>query len=103
MKHCRFCNSKNLVKSAFIKGKQRFLCKDCKRKQLIKDGRQKYDQKTIQTAMILFSEGNNYRRIARILNKIYDINIRPLSKPPSSILFCLFCSFFQKISSFIYG
>ena len=28
-------------------------------------------QKIIRTAFILFSEGNNYRTIARILNKIY--------------------------------
>ena len=74
---CKNCESKNLVKRGFTKlKKQIFLCKDCKKHQIFsKDSRKKYDEKIIQTAFILFSEGNNYRRIARILSKIFNKKI----------------------------
>ncbi len=75
MKNCKFCNSENLVKHAKIKGNQRFLCKNCHKHQINQDNRKKYDEKVIQTAFLLFSEGNNYRRTARILNKIFNIKI----------------------------
>jgi insertion element IS1 protein InsB len=73
---CKHCSSKNLVKKGFTKlKKQKFFCKNCERNQLKTDDRQKYDDKIIQTAMILFSEGNNYRRTARILSKIFQKKI----------------------------
>jgi len=75
MKNCRFCCSKNIIKHAFIRGKQRYLCKDCKRNQLETDGRKKYEEKIIKMAFILLSEGNNFRGIARILSKIFDRKI----------------------------
>ena len=75
MKNCRFCNSEKLVKHAFINGKQRYKCRVCGRNQLKRDGRQKYDEKVVKHAFILFSEGNNYRAIARILNKVFGVNI----------------------------
>ena len=75
MKNCRFCNSETLVKHAFINGKQRFKCKNCGKNQLEKDGRKKYDEKIIKMTMILFSEGTNYRAIARVLSKIFGRKI----------------------------
>ena len=74
---CKHCSSKNLIKQGFTKlKKQKFLCKDCKKFQLLhSDNRKKYDERIIQTALILFSEGNNYRRTARILNKIFSTKI----------------------------
>jgi transposase-like protein len=71
MKNCKFCGSENLVKNGFVHGNQRFKCKNCKKEQLEKDGRQKYSQKVIKTAFILFSEGNNYRTTAKILSKVF--------------------------------
>jgi transposase-like protein len=75
--NCKFCQSKNLIKKGFTKlNKRVFLCKDCKKYQISgQDNRKKYDEKIIQTAFILFSEGNNYRRIARILSKIFNKKI----------------------------
>lgn len=75
MEKCRFCGSQALVKHAFIKGKQRYLCKNCGKRQLEKDGRKKYDQKIIRMAFILLSECNSYRRISRILSKMYGQKI----------------------------
>ena len=73
---CKPCFSKNLVKSGFTSlGRQKFFCKDCKKSQLISDNRIKYDDKVKKIAMILLSESNNYRRIARILNKIFGTKI----------------------------
>ncbi len=70
---CKHCSSRNLIKQGVSKiQKQKFFCKDCEKYQInSKDNRKKYDEKIINTALILFSEGNNYRRIARILNKIF--------------------------------
>ena len=74
---CKHCSSKTLIKRGFTKlKKQKFFCKNCKKFQLLRsDQRKKYDEKVIQTALILFSEGNNYRRIARILSKIFNKKI----------------------------
>lgn len=75
MKCCKFCGYEKLVKHGIYSEKQRYKCKKCLRDQMEFDRRKKYSPKIMQTAMILFSEGNNYRRIARILNKIYKIKI----------------------------
>jgi transposase-like protein len=75
MKICRFCKSKNIIKHSIIKGKQRYECKKCGKYQLEKDNRQKYSKRIINTAFILFSEGNNYRRTARILSRIFNKKI----------------------------
>ena len=72
---CKFCKSENTIKHGKIKQKQRFFCKDCKKHCIEGDNRKKYDQKIIQTAFILFSECNNYRRIARILSQIFNQKI----------------------------
>jgi transposase-like protein len=74
---CKTCQSKSLVKRGFSSlKKQIFLCKDCKKYQLLGfDNRKKYDEKIIQTAFILFSESNNYRRIARVLSQIFEQKI----------------------------
>ena len=75
MKNCKFCGHNVLVKHSKIKGKQRYLCKNCNKHQINQDNRKKYDEKIINTAFLLLSEGNNYRRIARILSKIFDKKI----------------------------
>jgi transposase-like protein len=72
---CKFCNSTEIVKSSFTYQKQRYLCKKCNRKFTEGDSRRKYDDKIIEMAFLLFKEGNNYRRIARILSKLFDRKI----------------------------
>ena len=60
---CKHCSSESLIKQEFSKlKKQKFFCKSCKKHQISsEDGRKKYDEKIIQTALILlFSEGNNF-------------------------------------------
>jgi transposase-like protein len=76
MKNCRFCNSEKIIKHSFINDKQRFECKECGKYQLARDGRQKYSQKVIKTAFILFFEGNNYRTIIEQLQEFYQKFLR---------------------------
>ncbi len=73
---CKDCNLKTIKRGFTSLKKQKFLCKNCKKSYTEGDDkRKKYDEKIIQTAFILFNEGNNYRRIARILSKIFNQKI----------------------------
>jgi len=67
MNNCRYCNSSDLVKHSFIRGKQRYLSKSCGKNQLSQDGRKKYNDKIIKTAFIIFNEGNGYKYYQKFL------------------------------------
>lgn len=67
MKECKFCSSKNIVKTGFTnKKKQKYLCRKCKRTGIEGDERVKYEKRIHETALILYENGNGFRRIARI-------------------------------------
>ena len=38
---CEFCGSENTVKNGFVRGKQRYLCKDCGKNFTLEDGRRR--------------------------------------------------------------
>ena len=72
MLKCKFCNSEKLVRNGRPRGIQRFVCKECKREQIEGDKRVKYEDKPREMAFILYTEGNGFRRISRILSKIFS-------------------------------
>ena len=53
------------------KGVQRYYCKDCKREQIKGDRRCNHCNEAKRLAIVLYLEGNGFRRIARILNQIF--------------------------------
>jgi transposase len=75
MLNCKFCGSVDIRKNGKPGGVQRYLCRDCKREQIEGDKRQKYDAKIKEMAFILYTEGNGFRRIARILSKVFHQKI----------------------------
>ena len=75
MKKCKFCKSEKLVRNGKARGKQRYLCNNCKREQTEGDGRIRYENKLKRCAIVLYLEGNGLRGIARILSEIFDAKI----------------------------
>ena len=71
MKNCKFCHSTNLVKNGIVRESQRHLCKDCGKVQIEGDRRCNHCNEAKRLAVILYLEGNGFRRIARILNQIF--------------------------------
>ncbi|MEI7669114.1 MAG: IS1 family transposase, partial [Pseudomonadota bacterium] len=70
MEVCKFCNGSHLVKSGFVRNKQRYVCKICGKNQVSGDSRVSYDNQIRKAAIVLYLEGNGFRRIARCLNEI---------------------------------
>jgi transposase-like protein len=71
MKNCKFCDSINLVHNGKVRKRQRYLCKDCGKVQISGDRRMVHDDEAKRLALILYLEGNGFRRIARILNHVF--------------------------------
>ena len=72
MEKCKFCESVNIRKEGFSRGVQRYKCNDCGRVQVNRDFRIKFDSREKNAALTLYLEGNGFRRIARILSKIFN-------------------------------
>jgi transposase-like protein len=71
----RQCGSEALCKSGFVVGKQRYLCKICGMNFTEGDGREKYSFRIKQAAIELYLEGCGFRRISRLLKKIFQVNV----------------------------
>ncbi|MBD0403906.1 helix-turn-helix domain-containing protein [Flammeovirga sp. EKP202] len=64
---CPKCESNSFIKSGFVKGKQRYKCKNCNYNfSVAKKGRE-VDRKYVIKALQLYLEGVSYREIERIL------------------------------------
>jgi transposase-like protein len=72
---CKFCVSEAFRKSGFTRGKQRYFCKSCERNQVVGDNREKHSKIERYVAVVLYLEGNGFRRIARILHQIFGVRI----------------------------
>ncbi len=72
--HCQFCNSTNLVKRGLRYGKsapiQRYHCKDCGSDTAFGNIRPNWvDARTVKKMIVLKSQGNSYRAIAKMLGE----------------------------------
>ena len=68
---CKVCGCKGLWKAGVVKGKQRYRCKNCNKNQAETDGRVKYTAEERRHALVLYLEGGGFRRIARIMSKLF--------------------------------
>jgi transposase-like protein len=66
MELCKHCGSKNLRRNDFNKGKQRYFCKDCGKNQVAS---------VKNAALTMYTEGCGFRSIARMLRRIFPIEI----------------------------
>ena len=71
MESYRFCGCKGLWKACIIKEKQRYRCKNCNKNQAEIDSRAKYSDEERKYVLVLYIDGDGFRRIARIMSKIY--------------------------------
>ena len=71
MLYCKKCGGENRVKAGFIKGEQRYLCKECGCKYVPTRQRGKSDSEKL-TAVWLYSHGLSMRTIA----KFFKVNVR---------------------------
>lgn len=73
---CLFCKSEKIVKDGFVKGKQRYLCKNCNKRfrvGFIPNKKSMLKKLAIQ----LYLEGLSPARVSNLLNKqISDVTIR---------------------------
>jgi len=67
MELCKFCLSDNYVKNGFVRGKQRYKCKDCLKNQVFGDERIKYPNYIKQIAVTMYVNNCGIRRIGSIL------------------------------------
>ena len=68
---CKKCGSATHVKAGFIKGEQRYLCKDCGCK-FVPTRHRGASQRQKLTAVWLYSHGLSFRAIA----KLFGVNVR---------------------------
>ncbi|MDR0678615.1 MAG: hypothetical protein LBF44_03735 [Holosporaceae bacterium] len=73
--NCKKCSSDAVCKNGFVVGKQRYLCKVCGMNFTEGDGREKHSRRIIRAAIELYLEGNGFRRISRLLKKIFNVDV----------------------------
>lgn len=66
MVSCKYCRSKRIVKDGYVQGKQRYLCRDCKRTGRNGDAREKYSIEKKIKVIKLYTEGVGLRSIERL-------------------------------------
>lgn len=64
---CFYCHSDNKVKAGFVKGKQRYKCKECKSLFTVEQKSTAYTKDVKRLALQLYLEGNCFNAIGRIL------------------------------------
>ena len=64
---CCKCYSKSQVKNGFVRGKQRYKCKDCLCNFVESDDRIKYDNKTRNLVVRMYLNNCGFRRISEVL------------------------------------
>ena len=69
--YCKKCGGENHVKAGFIKGEQRYLCKECGCK-FVPTRQKGKDEKTKMTAVWLYCHGFSFRTIA----KFFKVDVR---------------------------
>ncbi len=65
---CKYCGNENVLKNGIVKGKQRYLCRECGRTFRAGDGREKYSMEQKIKVVKLFTEGMGIRSIERVEN-----------------------------------
>lgn len=64
---CPKCCSDKLVKDGIVRGKQRYLCKECNYRHTVREGRGATKEQK-RFALELYLEGLGFRSIGRVLN-----------------------------------
>ena len=76
MESCKFCFGEVLVRSGFVRGKQRYKCKDCGKNQVLGDAREKYTNAVRRQAIAMYLNSMGLRAIGRVLGIPYQLVAR---------------------------
>jgi transposase len=68
MDKCKSCGGVNFVKNGFVRGQQRYRCKDCRTNQIEGDKRLKYNNNIRNMALSMYLNSSGIRSIGRVLN-----------------------------------
>lgn len=74
---CKYCNSTNVVKNGKARGKQQYLCKDCKH-QFIEGSqfpKMRTESRLISVAVDLYYEGLSVRKVQNQIEKIFGVSV----------------------------
>jgi len=63
---CKHCGGGDLIKNGFIKNKQRYLCRECRKTTRVGDARERYDLGQKIKVVKLYTEGMGLRAIERV-------------------------------------
>ena len=85
MIECKYCLSKNSIRSGYVQNKQRYKCKDCNKTYREGDLRAKYDNEKRLKVLLMYLEGVGIRSIER-LEKVPNPLIIKLIRKFSRIL-----------------
>lgn len=71
---CKYCGGRNVIKYGTYGGRQRFWCKDCKRKFADNDAlpNMKTPIDQVGTAISMYYEGQSLNKVCRLLSQIYN-------------------------------
>ncbi len=72
---CLYCGSMRIVKNGSKYGKQRYMCKDCKKSFCLVDGRIKRDIKEKELCLLLHNYNLSLRSIQNIIEKLFNTKI----------------------------
>lgn len=64
---CRFCESKNIIKSGKVRNKQRYNCKECGKYYVTELSKRGMDNHLKLQALEMIKEGMSFRSVSRIL------------------------------------
>ena len=76
MEKCKYCRHVGVWKAGIVRKKQQYKCPECRCAMCVKDSRIKFTDKGREATITLYLEENGFRRIARIMSKIFNKNYR---------------------------
>ena len=74
---CKHCGGYHITKKGFVKGKQRYYCKDCQ-KTFYNNGtfpKMRYPKEIIRFALDAYFEGLSLRKVTRQIYKIWNVEV----------------------------
>ncbi len=72
---CLYCGSMRIVKNGTKYGKQRYICKDCKKSFCLIDSRIKRDIKEKELCLLLHNYNLSLRSIQNVIEKLFNTKI----------------------------
>jgi transposase-like protein len=70
---CKFCYKNGLIKNGYVRGTQRYHCKECGKNQVEGDKRVKYSNAVRKQALAMYLNSSGLRSIGRVLGVPFQL------------------------------